>query len=534
MIKIKGRLKNLNNWSTIEFTPQNSNVYDANAITEKVFSNTNLKEIFPQKPFATEWYCYDLFYNQIAHTSIQLDSLLKSIHHFDKIIFIECESKYKKYLNLYFHFYKIPHKFTQKKSIIFSQIINFFLQIFLVFFSVLSIIFFYLKNDQKVGLWTGDYTDSNGGFDPRLGDLRKKINITIVEFIRYSSIGPLTCLKNFLKRKRSVIYYTSFKYFLLFIPPRKSLVRTTDFHLFCVSSFLHEIETELKLVKFWQYIFKKIKINNFIVWFFSHRTAGLLWACKKNNINTIGIMHGLTTPYHMGHEYLPSFKDFPYGPDKFGVWNEFWRSKYQSISKFYPKDSIQISGALRPNKKIILKNIRQKSSVTNVLFISEQSVPPEQIYPFYESIISDNNIKIYLKVRNFGVDSYFKKFQEERPDLLKKISILNIDLIDAMKLADVVIGSHSTAVLEAALYSIPFIFIYTPMWQDYFEMDLLNKKLSPPYPTFIHRPTQLKNAIKLAKQDSDQSDIFLNEIKTIFFGDQNISGTDWISKQLIF
>lgn len=533
-MKIKAKLKNKNKWVEKEFLKCSSNVVKASENTDKVFLLDDVKIHFPQNPYPSQWYCYDLFYKKIALPELSLLNFINDAQSFEKIIVLDWDSSDQKFLELYLNFNKIPHQFKFKINNLFKKSFNFFIQFFLLCYSFISIIILSKNKNDKIAIWTGDYTDKEGGFDPRLGDLKRKLKKPFVEFIRTNGVNEKSILKNLIKRKRPCIYYSSIQYFFHLFSIKKNLGPDLDFKRYCLLSFLNEVQIELCIIHTWEYIFKKINIKKFIIWFFSHRTAGLLWASKKGHIPTIGFMHGLTTPYHMGHEYLRPFTGSAYGPDKFGVWSEYWKIKYQSLSQFYPKDAIEVSGILRP-LNIPKKSERPvkdlaSSPIIHILFVAEQSIPPEQIYPYIEALSYNSRFKLYLKIRNFGIDSYFLKIQKDRPDLLKHLTILSKTVAEAMDYADVVIGSHSTVILESSLYLKPFIFIETAMWGDYYDIKSLCEKIHCPYRVIISEKDQISSAVQTAYSVNSQD--FLNEISKVFFGNQSISGTDWICRQL--
>lgn len=533
MVTIKGKRRNSKNYETKSFTRIPSDVISASTITKETITLEEIKKYFPQSPYASEWYCYNLFYNQMAHPYISNKEFLSKVSSYDQITFLEYLESEKCFFSQVCQFYNVKYKFKNKENTFFLNFKTFTVHSFLFFYSLVSIVYLTVDRRAKVALWSGDYLHPDHLYEPRLGNLKSKIKIPVVEFIRTTGLSPIKILKNLKRRKSPVIYYSSLLYFFDLLGPKsdKPRVKSDSLLLFLMYSYRPQVQLELKLVKIWEFIFKSISIQKIIIWFFSHRTAGLLWASKNLKIKSIGFMHGLTTPYHMGHEYMPGFKDIPFGPDRFGVWSAYWLKKYQNHSQFYPSGALQISGPLR---SILTKTEIEceNCDTINVLWVAEQSLPLAQSLPYLDHLIKNKKIKIFLKIRNFGQDGYFLQLGQIRPDLLTQISVVKEEVSQSMKNAHVVVGSHSTVVLESSLYLKPFIFYQTPMWQDYFNIESLGKEFECPHSVYCRSPEELEKAILNSQIKTSDLEIFLNKISQSFFGDQEKLGHDWILKEL--
>lgn len=424
------------------------------------------------------WALYDQFFSYVAIPYLELENFLNELQSgdivelnnfpitYEKIIIDWCEVK-----NITLHTY-YSFKLYQKKQI--SDIIQFLLNTFLTFYSLISFLYFILSRKKVIGIWTGDYTSANSIGDPRIGELYErleKLDFEYLNFIRTTSISPKVIVKNLIKRKRPAIYYQAFTDILPFFYRNKSNeVHSCNFFVHSMDRYAEVIQILLYVSRVCAYFLRLIRMDIFICWFYSFRTASLFWACNDLKIKTIGFMHGMSNITYMAHEYMPEYSGPPIGPDKFGVWSAYWKDQFVKFSKIYSKDAIEISGPLRPLtvKKMDFSN---KLICKNVFIISEAGLNIKEAIPYYEKLVQSNIFNIYLKIRHFGTDLHYKQLKEARPDLINKMKIVSKPVSEAFKEADIVIGSHSTAVFEAGLCGIPFLFYNTKKWGNFYNLD---------------------------------------------------------------
>ena len=58
----------------------------------------------------------------------------------------------------------------------------------------------------------------------------------------------------------------------------------------------------------------------------SYGNGALVWAAKKHNIEVYEFQHGTFSRYHLGYSFPGRKKPVDYFPDKFLVWNDFWKN----------------------------------------------------------------------------------------------------------------------------------------------------------------------------------------------------------------
>jgi hypothetical protein len=96
---------------------------------------------------------------------------------------------------------------------------------------------------------------------------------------------------------------------------------------------------------------------------------------------------------------------------------------------------------------------------------------------------------------------------------------------EAFAQSDVVVGSHSTGVIEALMSLKPPIFFSTAKWGDYFEV----KQFNSIYHIFANTPEELVNYARESKNISKNS---LRDLQNMYFGDPYRNGGKWVVDQL--
>jgi hypothetical protein len=445
--------------------------------TDKIFANIRADSL-TYKSFELIWSIYDLIHQQYS---------IKKISDRNFII-NQSESKLK------------------LKQVVFD--------IIFCAFSFLSILWVKLNGKKTIAIWTGDIFNIQTEGDWRLGDLYKVLSnesIKTIEFVRHSNKGLKYSFFNFFKRGRPVVYYSSilnlFNIFskhdleILFKEPNKidELV---------VNYFKNEIPNTT-VILFFEKVFKFLNVQTFLCWEFSSRQAPLIYASKSQNIPTIGFMHGASYLNFAVNNFISPFKGkSKIGPDFFGVWSNWWKELYIDEAKIYNEIEV-INNYYEVNFMPIVKN-----KIDSILIISEVLPKYDELLPFYKILFS--KYKIALKIRK-GVEDKFYKFLIKE-SLIKEDFVIEDDLIqNVIPKYDLVIGSHSTAVLESVLFNRPFLFVNTKYLGNYFNIDSSE---------FVDEPKDLLNKINSIRFDK------IKGYRIQFFGKKEMKFSNWILNKL--
>jgi hypothetical protein len=510
-----------------------SSVVNAQEILSDFFKNASNRLI--NYPGSTQWAFYDRFFHEVAIPYSKYKDHLERCLNAEKIESEELPEDLRKLITHFCDFHSI--KLTvNKRSPLFNfgpkQLVEIILKAFLCVHSLLIIAFLGLtRTKDLVAIWTGDYLTEKRSLDPRLGNLEEKLNqkkIAFIPFVRTVGVSPKQVFKNFLQRKGFAIYYHELNSIFLLFYSFESKQNKHDNFFESIFYSLYIVESKaLKIqITFWNKIFKAIKVRSLIAWFLSSRTAALIWAAKKSDIRSIGFMHGMSVLSFMGHEFMPEYKGEPIGPDYFGTWSNWWNEYFKKYSNIYIKDNIEVCGPLKKSRlELNIKSRSKKNNSTNlkVYIISEKHLPVDQIFPYLSELKKTELYEMTLKIRPFGEDHFFKKLQLHPfyKDLNLKIS--NKQTPECFEEADVIIGTHSTAVLEGLILNRPILFLNTKKWGDYFNFQ---STYQGECPFWVASPSDLQKKIQMVIN----SDIDWKSLYSKFFGNSN--GAEWIINKI--
>jgi hypothetical protein len=506
-----------------------SSASDARRLTEEIFKrNDNFIQEHDYKGYKITWSWYNDVYD-LCLKYLEIKKLVEALEllEFNELTIGEISPHYRKILILYFLNKKIIFK---EKSSLYSSIkllINNFL---MLTYSAISILFLFISKKRYTATYTGDFVYSNTTSDFRYKNLYDKYeenNINLIEFIRETSISNF--FKNIYKRKRLSIYFKSITFFVnLFTKRKKYHQQPKDFYESIIYRF-HDSNLVLKKSIFiFEKILKIIRIDKVVLIFFASRNAEIAIAAKSLGIKTIGIMHGSQQKEYDVYEFMEGYQENKkLGCDVYGVWSPYYLEYFKKYSRIMNLDNICYSGRLRPMKNFDSSTLFTTISEDKikVLLISEPLVSVNEIIPYLRSLLNHKDIEVAIKIRPMIKDIFYEELLVEFPSS-KNLQTYNGKIEDAGKNFDVLIGSHSTAVVEASLFWKISVLLHTVKFGDYFEIDnLLSDQL-----LLVRDPELLyENIVYRVKNEHSLKTI--NLIRKRFFGD-NKDGAQWIIDQL--
>lgn len=396
----------------------------------------------------------------------------------------------------------------------------------------------------KLMVWTSDRLDPPHGYDFRMGyiyeELRKR-NLTFIEFIR-SGESWHTVVKRFIKRRRPVIYSHAIVILMHYLGEllgarNKSVNiergRSSDmepeekFRFLVASHYLSNAAGTTWSIRALALIVRFITVKAAIINDGTSRNLHEVLACKTLGIGVVGIQHGVTMKHNLVSDFMPGFDGEKHlSVDRFGLWSQWWKEYYLKNSKAYKPEQLFVSGPMRPlqkNKNKTAFHDSQKKGKIKVLFISQLGISFQEVMPYLLSLVESSNLSVYLKAR-FNNDAFEHWLKKNHPDTLKNLTVLRGSMEEAIAECEVVVGSHSTGVLEALLQLKPFVCFNTAEWGDYFELK-----------TSIHRhglfaETQEELAEYVKKSTEIPKEV-LRELQNRFFGDPYQNGSTWVVDQ---
>lgn len=505
-------------------------------------SNDNrISKIVNYKGFELWWTSYDSLMFNFCLPYTQYRRLLGYLVDFSNVYLYEPPfyTLFQYFLDSHSCQYVIKTKRRFQRKLPFGILLQVFLSIPFLLWTKLR--------QPKLMMWTSDKFDPPRHYDFRMKfiyeELEKK-NINFVEFIRSMEKSSVV-LQHAWKRKRPVIYSYAI---VTLMRSLASIFSNKDeaskiilsaeanteqkFWFLVATNYLHNIKGDIWAINTIRFILKFIGIKGLMLSAAVNRNFPEVLACKILGISTIGIQHGASSKNYFVSDFMHEFDgERQMSVDKYGVWSQWWKEYYLKNGKAYNSEQLFISGPMRPLDTInqnVIQNQKVRTGPVRILFISEQLAVPNEIFPYLEALLQLSSTDFVLTFRFRPYKDGFKEWLlKNRPDLLehKNITVSGGGLQDAIKDSDVVVGSNSTAVLEALFqYKVPILF-KTQKWGDIFELSDYGED----HPFFAEDPDELIEKIKNARNISVED---LKDLLKRYFGDPYKNGSKWVVDQL--
>jgi len=524
-------------------------IYKGSAFAEelshlKLPDGSRIAKSFTYKDYELWWIYYSVFFLHFGLPYTQYRKLLEYLGGFQSVHLYQ--PPYKSLFSYFLEAYGSKCNIIQKKGLKSPSFLPFgvFLQILITLISVPIL----MVRKRQTLVFTGDKFEKSHDYDFRMKfiyeDLRQK-NLLFVEFIR-SLESWKTVIKHAIKRRRPVIYSEAVTFvgrFLSFIMgghyrakrqfgAHKFAAETNPekrFKLLIANHYLLHAYDDIWAIRIMKLILRLIGVRVSLAIAASDRNFHTVLGCKLNAIPTIGILHGVASRYYNVHEFTPGFDgEKMLSVDKYGLWSEWWKKYYLENSRAYRKDQLFVSGPMRPldkNNKNIVSNSMREPGPIRVLFISEQLAIPHEVMPYLEVLLQEPNIEVTFSFRPYR-DGFRDWLIKHKPDFLKQdnIRISKEGLQDSIKGSDVVVGTMSTAVLEALLQLKVPLYFKTQKWGDYYSLKEYNEEHS----FFADNPEELVEKIKKVLPIKINT---LKDLQERYFGDPYKNGSKWVVEQ---
>ena len=404
------------------------------------------------------------------------------------------------------------------------------LQLFLSF-----LFLFWLKiTKPKLLLETSDRFSGQDDFDFRYKfvyqELRER-KISFVEFIR-SLESWLIVLKHAWRRKRPVIYSAAivgFVHYLAGLFGEKIFQPAGNpnekFWFLASTHYLRNIRGTIWSIQAMKFIWQWVGAKSAIVPTAANRNFHEVLACKLAGIKTVGIQRGAIPKYYSITDFMPGFDGKNYlSVDKYGLWSEWWRNYFIKNSDAFKEEQLYVSGPLRPlEKEMSINEASHPADLLKVLFVSEGLAAFPEVMPYLLTLLETREFNMHIKFRPYrdGFELWLKEHQPEvYKNILEETRIFRGTMAEAINQCDIVVGSHSTAVLESLLQLKPFVFFQTQKWGDYYDL----KSFDVQSCLLVENPIELINCIKKSPEISLE---YLKQLRENFFGNPYQNGSKW-------
>jgi len=174
-------------------------------------------------------------------------------------------------------------------------------------------------------------------------------------------------------------------------------------------------------------------------------TNELIYGCKKIGIQTTSYMHNRFNEFHYGLFYFPV--------DRALVWSPYFATLLQ---KRTPSCSTVVTGHLRIGRETSPSSL-PSSKKTNILWLGESNVTAEEIFCYLMPLIDSNLYTIIYRGKPNSNQSNISAFLEQH-GITSDLSLRFQESL-ATKNISLVLGTHSTALLECYLFQVPSLMI---------------------------------------------------------------------------
>lgn len=307
--------------------------------------------------------------------------------------------------------------------------------------SIFTLVKFILKKNT-IAHYIIDSQNNNGYYDRRSNYILKLLSQSKTINFLHSGNLPYS-LSNFYK-KQNPFYFESFIYLILifktyFINKYKILYGDNILNKYRQ---LYDISViKISCIK----IFLKIlRVKKFIAIDDSRHLGELSIACTYLNIPLHLYMHARFNHYHVG---LSSLKFF-----KYYVWSDYFRDILRELNTDAKCKSIEVIG--HPTLRNNIYSLR--SNTCNILVIGESNICYDSIKDFLTKLDSLDKYKIYFKDKPGSKNIHYISTNFSKWKLIKTNSLESSFLENNISL---VMGTHSTVLIESWLFGIPSLMI---------------------------------------------------------------------------
>jgi hypothetical protein len=264
--------------------------------------------------------------------------------------------------------------------------------------------------------------------------------------------SPRNVFSSLGQRANAVYYESLWKVAGVFLSGKKVVQRDAPAGL--AEAHLHawkkqcerEAESE-RQTRFWQWLFRWLCVQRIVCLDDARHTGELRLACKREGIETIAYMHARFNEYHVGLAQ-PRF-------DRYLIWSGFFRDALYELNPEYKKSRVTVCGY--PKVIPLNKTKRDTEPPLRVMWLGESNIDIIELNPYVEALVGMGHVEVTYR----GKPGY----EGDIPYQLSANACWNIDktsdFFESLRVngIDVVVGTHSTALMECWLVGVPAIMI---------------------------------------------------------------------------
>jgi hypothetical protein len=209
---------------------------------------------------------------------------------------------------------------------------------------------------------------------------------------------------------------------------------------------VREVESE-RQVQFWQRVFRWLRVERLVCLDDSRHTGELRLACQREGIETVAYMHARFNEYHVGLAQ-PRF-------DRYLAWSDFFCEALYKLNPEYKKSRVTVCGY--PKVIPLNKAKRDTQPPLRVMWLGESNIDSTELDPYVEALAGMEHVAVTYRGKpgyeggipyQLPADAYWDI--DETSDFFESLRINGIE---------VVVGTHSTALMECWLVGVPALMI---------------------------------------------------------------------------
>lgn len=209
---------------------------------------------------------------------------------------------------------------------------------------------------------------------------------------------------------------------------------------------VREVESE-RQAQFWQRVFRWLRVERLVCLDDARHTGELRLACQREGIETIAYMHARFNEHQVGLAQ-PRF-------DRYLTWSEFFRDVLYELNPEYKKSRVTVCGY--PKVIPLNKTMRNTEPPLRVMWLGDPKIDSTELDPYVEALAGMEHVAVtYRGKPGYEGDIPYKLPAaacwdiDETPDFFESLRVNGIE---------VVVGTHSTALMECWLVGVPAIMI---------------------------------------------------------------------------
>jgi len=209
---------------------------------------------------------------------------------------------------------------------------------------------------------------------------------------------------------------------------------------------VREAESE-RQVQFWRRMFRWLRVERLVCLDDSRHTGELRLACQREGIETIAYMHARFNEYHVGLAQ-PRF-------DRYLIWSDFFCDVLYELNPEYKKSRVTVCGY--PKVIPLNKTKRDTESPLRVMWLGESNINSNELDPYVGTLTGMEHVAVTYRGKpgyegdipyQLPTNAYWDI--DKTPDFFESLRVNGIE---------VVVGTHSTALMECWLVGVPAIMI---------------------------------------------------------------------------